>query len=1049
MGAPTIVSSGGSNASGVTSKTQAVTVTGSNRYLEASAIGTAGADVITGATFPKGGSASAMTLIDKHAIGGGRWMYLFGMVAPDVGTANITVSASASGYIEINYILYNDADQALNPVTTNKDKNGSATSSVASSTLTTANDNSRISLHVLGQGGSITAGAGTTLGNTSLVGAALYSTAAFTPAGSPHTVSANITTNVMGYIAIEVAGASTPANSITLTSPVSKQSYQVNGSNQVTVNIIGTTSGITSDLEMSVDGGAYTTIATGVNGAFNIPRTLGAGQGSVVVRMVSDTATSATATQVTRGDVFAVGGDSIAVGQGTTLQTATGSFTPTLFDESDSWKTLADPTDTAGQGSFWPLLATQIMAKTGRPVAFITAATGSTDVAGSHNEWAPGNSGYTQLLAQITQSGVNAVKAVLMHLGPNAVVNATTLSQATYNAALDTLANAFATNIPGAPKTHFALFGEVNTGAPPDRRAAIDNLRKAILEAYGDNANVKPGPWLGDQDYADNVHPQTTQHITDGSKRWYCPIGEAYFGEAAGFGRGPRFVSAMYNLARNQITVIFDRNLKTLLTHSPAAWLVVDQTPTIAVSSIAYHGTNPAALVLTLAAAASNAAGTSRISFASGNDSIGLVVPMSADVTMPSGTAIQLPAEPFISAVVDEFDTVAPTQSGFTMSGGLLSASGSITLSETATLWTKVDTSPSATDPGAGAEAGAGWTSQAGTSGSNVVSYPTLTAGTKYGHAISVDPSGNRSTVAHTAQFTVSAPDTTPPTFNGSLTVGTVTSTSIQVSWSAGSDDTAVTAYETSPDGTTWTDRGNVLTHNFTGLTPSTSYTLRVRAKDAAGNVSTPPIQVTQSTSAAPDTTPPTLSGSLTVGTVTSSAIQVSWSAGSDNVAVASYERSTDGTTWANVGNVLTTTFSGLTPSTSYTLRVRAKDAAGNVSTPPIQVTQSTAASSGVDTLPPSQITVLSTTAAGRLVMTWAATTDDTAVDHYEVRIDNGNWIDVGLVLTYAFDNVVLGLPHTLHVKALDAAGNESLVTSISIPTYAGTFRTYPLAGQV
>lgn len=95
----------------------------------------------------------------------------------------------------------------------------------------------------------------------------------------------------------------------------------------------------------------------------------------------------------------------------------------------------------------------------------------------------------------------------------------------------------------------------------------------------------------------------------------------------------------------------------------------------------------------------------------------------------------------------------------------------------------------------------------------------------------------------------VAAADTTPPTQTGSITVGTVTSSSIQITWPAGSDNVAVTSYETSPDGSTWTDRGNVLTYTFTGLSASTSYTLRVRAKDAAGNVSTPALSVTQSTS--------------------------------------------------------------------------------------------------------------------------------------------------------------------------------------------------------
>lgn len=105
-------------------------------------------------------------------------------------------------------------------------------------------------------------------------------------------------------------------------------------------------------------------------------------------------------------------------------------------------------------------------------------------------------------------------------------------------------------------------------------------------------------------------------------------------------------------------------------------------------------------------------------------------------------------------------------------------------------------------------------------------------------------------------------------------------------------------------------------------------------------------------TSASGDTTPPTLTGSIVIGTVSSTTIQISWPAGSDNVGVTSYEvSSSGGSSYTDVGNVLTYTFTGLTASTSYGLRVRAKDAAGNVSSPALSSTQSTAAASGVGSI--------------------------------------------------------------------------------------------------
>lgn len=83
------------------------------------------------------------------------------------------------------------------------------------------------------------------------------------------------------------------------------------------------------------------------------------------------------------------------------------------------------------------------------------------------------------------------------------------------------------------------------------------------------------------------------------------------------------------------------------------------------------------------------------------------------------------------------------------------------------------------------------------------------------------------------------------------------------------------------------------------------------------------------------DLTVPTMTGSIAVSALTSTSYSISWPAGSDNVAVTSYERSTDGgVTWVDVGNVLSANVSGRTPGTIDAVYVRAKDAAGNVSAP-------------------------------------------------------------------------------------------------------------------
>lgn len=121
--------------------------------------------------------------------------------------------------------------------------------------------------------------------------------------------------------------------------------------------------------------------------------------------------------------------------------------------------------------------------------------------------------------------------------------------------------------------------------------------------------------------------------------------------------------------------------------------------------------------------------------------------------------------------------------------------------------------------------------------------------------------------------------------------------------------------------------------------------------KDAAGNRSTVVSSGSFVVTSGGDVTPPTLTGTITPGSLTSSSISYSWSAGADNVAVTSYERSLDGgSTWLDVGAGLSRTDSGLAASTAYAVRVRAKDAAGNVSTPAIQPSGGTISTSAAAT---------------------------------------------------------------------------------------------------
>ena len=87
-----------------------------------------------------------------------------------------------------------------------------------------------------------------------------------------------------------------------------------------------------------------------------------------------------------------------------------------------------------------------------------------------------------------------------------------------------------------------------------------------------------------------------------------------------------------------------------------------------------------------------------------------------------------------------------------------------------------------------------------------------------------------------------------------------------------------------------------------------------------------------------PDTLPPSVPGSLVASASSSTEIDLSWSASTDNVGVTGYRvyRSTDGTTYALAGTTTSTGFAdlGLAAGVTYWYRVTAVDAAGNESSP-------------------------------------------------------------------------------------------------------------------
>lgn len=125
-----------------------------------------------------------------------------------------------------------------------------------------------------------------------------------------------------------------------------------------------------------------------------------------------------------------------------------------------------------------------------------------------------------------------------------------------------------------------------------------------------------------------------------------------------------------------------------------------------------------------------------------------------------------------VAVVTFKAASAGPVITGLSVSGGTLTATGSCSVDQTGTLWRKADASSAATDPGAGNEAGAGWSSQTiSATGSQSLNFGTLSSGTKYGHVFAVNGSGTRGSVVNSSSFVV----TGGPTINTQPSNQTVT----------------------------------------------------------------------------------------------------------------------------------------------------------------------------------------------------------------------------------------------------------------------------------
>lgn len=188
--------------------------------------------------------------------------------------------------------------------------------------------------------------------------------------------------------------------------------------------------------------------------------------------------------------------------------------------------------------------------------------------------------------------------------------------------------------------------------------------------------------------------------------------------------------------------------------------------------------------------------------------------------------------------------------------------------------------------------------------------------------------------------------DTTPPTTPTNPSGTAISSSQINLSWTASTDNVAVLSYRITRNGSVLSASPSRPTYSDTALTPGTTYTYSIAARDTSGNVSaeSTSIQVT-TPPATNDTEAPTTPGNLRTTSIAATQVGLTWNASTDNVGIAGYNVYRDGSTQP-LAQPTTTSFTDTTVSanTSYSYTVAARDAAGNTSAQSTALTITTTA---------------------------------------------------------------------------------------------------------
>jgi hypothetical protein len=403
---------------------------------------------------------------------------------------------------------------------------------------------------------------------------------------------------IVGVLATLVpAPADALTATITVTSPVDYRVYQRNGSNQANIAIAGSYTGNPTAIEARWDGGAWQVIdstLTPTSGTFfgtltNLP----AGQGNLHVRFANLTGLIDTVVNVGIGDIFVMAGQSNMAGRGV----ANHQYTPpasdlraSLLGNDYKWKEFIDPYDSSvnqvdtvssdggtQQGSWLAQFANIHLRNVGVPIAFIPCARGGSTIA----SWARSTSRstlYGSCLNRLNVTGGKA-KAVLWFQGEID----SNVPIATYRAALNQLADDFASDMNGVPTIPTII------GSAPYAGIHRAGARIGTLQAIEDNDDLLMGPAVYDvnidDESGDGIHFKSNGDLVTVGTRFWHAVNKNLYGGSIGW--GPELQSA--TLTNNIVTLTFDSDITSSTADANSFW-VMQSTTRYPVQSVTISG---------------------------------------------------------------------------------------------------------------------------------------------------------------------------------------------------------------------------------------------------------------------------------------------------------------------------------------------------------------------------------------------------------------------------------------------------------------------------